>query len=36
MNVRVDERGDRITTGEQIAIEGTVQYVQMCGKCFYS
>jgi thymidine kinase len=36
MNVRVDELGNRITTGEQIAIEGTVQYVQMCGKCFYS
>jgi thymidine kinase len=36
MNVRVDERGNRITTGEQIAIEGTTRYVQMCGKCFYS
>jgi thymidine kinase len=36
MNVRVDERGNRITTGDQIAIEGTVRYVQMCGKCFYS
>lgn len=36
MNVRVDERGSRITTGDQIAIEGTVRYVQMCGKCFYS
>lgn len=35
MNPRVDERGDRITTGQQIAIEGTVRYVQMCGKCFY-
>jgi thymidine kinase len=35
MNVRVDERGNRITTGEQIAIEGQVRYVQMCGKCFY-
>jgi thymidine kinase len=36
MNVRVDDRGNRITTGDQIAIEGTVRYVQMCGKCFYS
>jgi thymidine kinase len=35
MNVRVDDRGNRITTGEQIAIEGQVRYVQMCGKCFY-
>ncbi len=36
MNVRVDERGRRITEGEQIAIEGDVRYVQMCGACFYS
>jgi thymidine kinase len=36
MNVRVDERGNRIMSGDQIAIEGTVRYVQMCGKCFYS
>jgi thymidine kinase len=35
MNVRVDERGRRITRGEQIAIEGDVRYVQMCGSCFY-
>jgi thymidine kinase len=35
MNVRVDELGNRITSGEQIAIEGDVRYVQMCGACFY-
>jgi thymidine kinase len=35
MNVRVDERGKRVTTGEQIAIEGEHRYVVMCGKCFY-
>ena len=35
MNVRVDETGRRITAGEQIAIEGDVRYVQMCGSCFY-
>ncbi|MHB1797348.1 MAG: thymidine kinase [Vulcanimicrobiaceae bacterium] len=35
MNVRMDERGARITEGAQIAIEGDVRYVQMCGKCFY-
>ncbi len=35
MNVRVDERGRRMTEGEQIAIEGDVRYVQMCGRCFY-
>lgn len=40
MNVRVDERGKRVTQGEQIAIEGSgsghARYVQMCGSCFYS
>jgi thymidine kinase len=36
MNVRVDDRGNRITQGEQIAIEGEVRYVPMCGACFYS
>jgi thymidine kinase len=36
MNVRIDEHGERITSGEQIAIEGPTRYVQMCGACFYS
>jgi thymidine kinase len=36
MNVRIDEHGNRVTAGEQIAIEGAVRYVQMCGACFYS
>jgi thymidine kinase len=35
MNVRFDEHGTRITAGEQIAIEGPVRYVPMCGRCFY-
>jgi thymidine kinase len=35
MNVRIDERGDRITEGEQVAIEGSVRYIQTCGRCFY-
>ncbi len=35
MNVRIDERGERITDGEQIAIEGAVRYIQTCGRCFY-
>ncbi len=35
MNVRVDEHGERITEGEQIAIEGDVRYVQLCGRCFH-
>jgi len=34
-NPRVDERGMRVTTGAQIAIEGKVRYVQLCGRCFY-
>ena len=35
MNARIDDRGNRITTGEQIAIEGETRYVQLCGECFY-
>jgi len=35
MNVRIDEHGNRITSGEQIAIEGETRYVQLCGECFY-
>ena len=35
MNPRVDAEGGRIRTGEQIAIEGDVRYVQMCARCFY-
>ncbi|MHB8146246.1 MAG: thymidine kinase [Vulcanimicrobiaceae bacterium] len=35
MNVRFDEHGRRIMQGAQIAIEGDVRYVQMCGRCFY-
>jgi thymidine kinase len=36
MNVRIDDRGARIRDGEQIAIEGTVRYIQTCGRCFYN
>ncbi|HEY0614502.1 MAG TPA: thymidine kinase [Candidatus Elarobacter sp.] len=35
MNVRIDDEGNRITAGEQIAIEGAHRYVQLCGECFY-
>jgi thymidine kinase len=35
MNPRVDERGARIRSGDQIAIEGETRYLQMCGECFY-
>ncbi|MGB8265320.1 MAG: thymidine kinase [Candidatus Velthaea sp.] len=36
MNPRVDERGARILSGDQIAIEGETRYVQLCGRCFYA
>ncbi|MBV8749221.1 MAG: thymidine kinase [Candidatus Eremiobacteraeota bacterium] len=36
MNVRVDAAGNRITEGEQIAIEGTTHYIQTCARCFYA
>jgi thymidine kinase len=35
MNVRIDDRGTRITEGEQVAIEGAARYIQTCGRCFY-
>ena len=35
-NVRIDDDGNRVTSGEQIAIEGETRYVQLCGGCFYS
>ncbi|MEO6914032.1 MAG: thymidine kinase, partial [Candidatus Baltobacteraceae bacterium] len=35
MNVRFDPDGKRTLSGSQIAIEGEVRYVPMCGACFY-
>ena len=35
MVVRMDEKGDVITSGEQVAIGGNDQYVSMCRKHFY-
>lgn len=35
MNVRLDEKGNRITSGDQIAIEGSTRYIQQCPRCFY-
>jgi thymidine kinase len=35
MNARIDDHGNRITAGEQIAIQGETRYVQLCGECFY-
>ncbi len=36
MNPRIDEAGNLIVVGNQIAIEGETTYVQMCAECFYS
>ncbi len=36
MNVRFDKTGKRVADGAQVAIEGDVNYVMMCGKCFYA
>ena len=35
MVVRLDEKGDVITSGERVAIGGNDQYVSMCRKHFY-
>lgn len=36
MNPRFAENGERIIDGEQVAIEGDVEYRPMCAKCFYA
>lgn len=35
MNPRFDGAGNRIRSGEQVAIEGDVEYRPMCARCFY-
>jgi thymidine kinase len=35
MNPRFDAQGRRVTSGEQVAIEGEVGYRPMCARCFY-
>ncbi len=35
MNVRFEDDGKRTISGSQIAIEGEVRYIPMCGACFY-
>jgi thymidine kinase len=35
MNPRFDSAGNRIRSGEQVAIEGDVEYRPMCARCFY-
>lgn len=35
MNPRFDARGERLFSGEQVSIEGEVEYRPMCARCFY-
>lgn len=35
LNVRIDDDGNRIAAGPQIAIEGAAHYAQLCGRCYY-
>jgi len=35
MNIRVDEQGRRMQSGEQIDIGGNERYRHVCGRCFY-
>ena len=35
MNPRFDAEGARIRSGDQVAIEGDVEYRPMCARCFY-
>ena len=35
MNPRFDAAGNRIRSGNQVAIEGDVEYRPMCARCFY-
>jgi thymidine kinase len=35
MNVRFDDRGQRLHSGAQIAIGGNKHYRQVCARCFY-
>lgn len=35
MNIRVDQYGKRVTTGEQVDIGGNERYRHVCGRCFY-
>jgi thymidine kinase len=36
MNVRLDEKGNRVTAGEQIEIGGNARYEAVCAKRFYT
>jgi thymidine kinase len=35
MNLRLDEDGQRVTSGEQVLIGGNHRYRQVCARCFY-
>lgn len=36
MNIRVDERGQRVNEGAQVLIGGNSSYRQVCARCFYN
>lgn len=35
MNIRIDERGERVQEGSQVLIGGNSRYRQVCARCFY-
>jgi len=35
MNIRMDDAGRRVLTGEQVEIGGNDRYQQVCARCFY-
>lgn len=35
MNIRTDEKGNRVKEGDQVQIGGNSRYRQVCANCFY-
>ena len=35
MNIRIDEKGERVQEGSQVLIGGNSRYRQVCARCFY-
>lgn len=35
MNIRIDDNGKRVRSGEQVVIGGNNRYQQVCARCFY-
>jgi len=36
MNIRTDEKGLRVSEGDQVLVGGNNRYRQVCAKCFYN